>query len=549
MQPVQNSNLTPLDSNIDNYWEKAERATKIALPFLALYAPVGQSLSVYTNCVNLVSHPTEIYEASKSLLSIAATLTSFTAGIYLFATLDLATSSKNTAAELYHGEYEKAASELAKTVGNALYLSLIVSGSSYVLIASLANQAALQLYAAHNEWEEGKSPEAIANLAMALIRVGQAGQVYSQLPPKPVEESEKCSFKKTPEQIVQEEQDYEEMKAILEGLDAYYNNPKGKDAAIIRALKTSVSQGKSGHLRAILEQAEQVDPSLLKTALQYGKTDISRMLIEHATTADGTLKDKWATHELLFLAIKRNDIEIVEMQLDRGMNIQSALFIAADVGTLKMVDVLLERGADIQEKDWLGRSALDLAMLKNKEKIIERLMGLGCAWDEILQMKNAISKRDLKRLQQLFEWGIKEETANCGLTSATAQAWCWNGAIEAIEMLIDYGVDVNKTSALSTAILREHVRIASLLLDAGADTTKPGNSIYRPAGSGNLELVQLLVEHGADPNHLSEAAAGGHKNVVEYLLGQGATPNSHAVSAAFDYGFYDIAKMIQQAGA
>ncbi len=183
--------FTKAIDSINLYKEPLVRSASIALPFAPLLSPsVGKSLSLCSDCSDLTDEVNNLienegslqdnvkslFELARALSSIASTLTNFTAGIYAFAALDLATSSVNTLSELANHEYKKSFSELFKTVENALYLSLLVTKSKHIKVASLVTVAARQFYSAHADWENARIPEAIAKTAMGGIRGYQAYQ-------------------------------------------------------------------------------------------------------------------------------------------------------------------------------------------------------------------------------------------------------------------------------------------------------------------------------------------------------------------------------------
>lgn len=79
--------------------------------------------------------------------------------------------------------------------------------------------------------------------------------------------------------------------------------------------------------------------------------------------------------------------------------------------------------------------------------------------------------------------------------------------------------------------------------------------------NGYIDVVQLLLAHGADVNKATEihgnavraAAQGGHKNIVEFLLAQGADPNvaafgkGNAYQSALKYEQHDILPLLEKA--
>ncbi|KAI5623898.1 ankyrin repeat and BTB/POZ domain-containing protein BTBD11-B isoform X1 [Silurus asotus] len=142
---------------------------------------------------------------------------------------------------------------------------------------------------------------------------------------------------------------------------------------------------------------------------------------------------------------------------------------------------------------------------------------------------------------------------------------CTRGDEAMVQMLLDAGADINsevpntvhqhpsiypetrQATALTFAVLHQHVPVLQLLLDHGANVEgslqdEMENYTETPlqlaAAAGNFELVSLLLERGADPmvgtmyrngisttphtemNSFSLAAAHGHRNVFRHLLSQ-----------------------------
>lgn len=115
----------------------------------------------------------------------------------------------------------------------------------------------------------------------------------------------------------------------------------------------------------------------------------------------------------------------------------------------------------------------------------------------------------------------------------------WRGNTEAVQTLLDEGVDVNARDAEGNPILREavwrgHTEIVRILVESGADVNAKdveGNPILREAvWRGHAEIVRLLVESGADVNAkdaegnpmLHEAVWRGHTDIEAILREAGA---------------------------
>ncbi|KAI0904424.1 ankyrin repeat-containing domain protein [Ustulina deusta] len=112
---------------------------------------------------------------------------------------------------------------------------------------------------------------------------------------------------------------------------------------------------------------------------------------------------------------------------------------------------------------------------------------------------------------------------------------------ETVVTLLGFGADPNALgeefgNALTAAANDGTIPIATALLTKGADVNSPhGFALQAAAAQGHLEMVQLLVEHGAYIDNVSDrreactalqaACSNGLVDVAEFLLDNGADPN------------------------
>src|SRR5262245_18785190 len=156
-----------------------------------------------------------------------------------------------------------------------------------------------------------------------------------------------------------------------------------------------------------------------------------------------------------------------------------------------------------------------------------------CAQRPETPLTQAAARNDVAALGQLLDHGHK---ADEGGDSWTALIWASRaGSIEAINLLLDSGADVNlpgstgdnwDATPLQHAILQRQPAAVRLLLDRGADVNRsagPGSRtrLLRAAVDTDPAILKLLLAHGADPTVEDE---------------NGATPLSRAVSAGTLHG-------------
>ena len=148
-------------------------------------------------------------------------------------------------------------------------------------------------------------------------------------------------------------------------------------------------------------------------------------------------------------------------------------------------------------------------------------------------LTQAAARNDVAALRQLLHDGYR---ADDGGDSWTALIWASrSGSIDAINLLLDAGADVNRPGSsgddwdatpLQHAILQRKPAAVRLLLDRGADPKRgagPGSvaPLFLAAGDPDPAILKLLLAHGADPTVEDD---------------RGATPLLRAVSAGTFHG-------------
>jgi len=126
--------------------------------------------------------------------------------------------------------------------------------------------------------------------------------------------------------------------------------------------------------------------------------------------------------------------------------------------------------------------------------------------------------------------------------------------------------DFNKTP-LHVASLHDHIDIAQLLIQRGADFNQPDDigetPLHLAAKCGHEDIAELIIQGGADVNRseddgetpLHMASQEGHKDIAELLIQGGADVNRSEhkgktpLHLAAKYGHKDIARLLIQNGA
>lgn len=257
----------------------------------------------------------------------------------------------------------------------------------------------------------------------------------------------------------------------------------------------------------------------------------------------------------------------------------NGMFHDVESGDVEAVRELLDKDpALIHSRDKDGYTMLHRAAQQGHLQLVELLIAKGAPLDErshdgsnLTPLHLAASENQIDTVTLLLEKGADINARGKGARyrgwSALAFA-AWNNNKSMVELLIRKGAAV-KTIALWHAAYKGHKDIAELLLANGAVIDIPGRKpwgpLHKAAEMGRPEMVQLLLEHGADVNRRSYGKSTplhaivfwkrDHKEVTRLLLAHGAEVNAAnayletPLHQAARYGFTGTAALLLEKGA
>ena len=268
--------------------------------------------------------------------------------------------------------------------------------------------------------------------------------------------------------------------------------------------------------RVNLELRDREGNTALSDAAAVGSMAISKLLLDA-----GAEKDARNNHGLtpLLRAATAGNEQIVRLLLERGADAFSADSNYGDLLQLSVanyspaiVKVLLDRGADINSVDRQQGSILQIAIANNRKDTVDLLLE---------------EKADIHQV--------------CPDKGTALQVAVESGKRDMVELLLDRGANVNEGggkfgNALNTLIHHwpENLELLQLLIENGADVDKCDSQgrlpIHFAAHQDNLSLVtrwkaniDCIDNQGRLPIHF--AAAGGALRVLRYLLKHGIACN------------------------
>ncbi len=284
-------------------------------------------------------------------------------------------------------------------------------------------------------------------------------------------------------------------------------------------LTTAIRDGDLRQVKSLLAKDANINATdangatpLMHAVVNAG-ADCVKLLL--AKGADPNLSNKAGATALMWGV---SDLKKVQLLLDKGAHVnavskdeKSPLQLALNLpNSIAVVNVLLAKGAEVNQADKNGITPLMIAGFTGNLELIQLLLA-----------KGADSKAKTKQ-------GFTYLVAITNSTNLAAVKWALEQGLEVKDPKQDF---------LTGAAMSGDLAVARLLLEKGATPNPPDDLGYSPlmhavlTEASSLELVKLLLEHGADAKvkakdgltALTFAKRKGWTEVITLLTKAGAT--------------------------
>jgi ankyrin repeat protein len=353
-------------------------------------------------------------------------------------------------------------------------------------------------------------PEGLHYIAAALV-LALSATLGAQKPTRKEDVNRRSVDGSTPLQWAVYNNDVAEARRLLKaGADASLANNYGATPMTLAAEVANTDM-----LKLLLEVGANVDSpnpegqTALMAVARTGNVGAAQLLLDHGATVDA--KEKWGGQTALMWASARRHPEMMQLLISKGANVNASsidrdyqrhvtaegrpktldsggltpLLYAARENCLACVDVLLKNKADIDLPDPDGVSSLLLAIINANWDLARQLVVAGAdvnQWDIFGEapLLTAVDQRSR----------VDGGRASIDPTNTVT-------GLDVVNLLLERGADPNMQLFFKPAHVRGgggggDVRIGNATFTRGA------TALIRAATNGDLEVVKLLLAHGAD---------------------------------------------------
>jgi ankyrin repeat protein len=341
---------------------------------------------------------------------------------------------------------------------------------------------------------------------------------------------------------------------------------------IARASERRDSAGVRAQLakKADVNAAQTDGTTALHWAAHWNDVETARLLVKAGANVSAT--NRFGASPLSEAAALGSK-PLVELLLTAGASAkaltsldgETVLMTAARAGNDEVVKLLIDRGADVNAKEsFKGQTALMWAAAEKHPGIVKTLLAAGADW-------RVLSSDHETKMPKLSAASSVTPMPRGGLSALHFAAR--EGDLPTIQAFLDNGVDINhldvdKTSALTAALMNKRYTAAKFLLDRGANPNLQDatgrtplyaaidmrNEDYsatpgRPALDlmPSVEIIKALLDRGANPGTPLKTRLPGRSGMDggDTTLGEGTTPLMRAARA----GDAEVMRLLLQKGA
>ena len=261
-------------------------------------------------------------------------------------------------------------------------------------------------------------------------------------------------------------------------------------------------------VKLLLEAGASADEDTLQCVKRYGAYHILDLLYP-------MIKDSFSELQKKYL---EGDVEGGNRLLEQAKQLsETDRAIAAIYGNRESINILQQKQTDFYKKEGDKKSLVELAAWnQNLETVSAMLEVNGTPYEfDKYEFEAAVYRNDNAELQEyLTNTGIIRIE---DITESELSYYVEADALKTVKYILEHGYDISKGETrggdlLNTAILTELSEMTELLLSYGLDPNVEYSGLPEdPAWlaaceSGNIEILEILLERGADLDRYGEEA-------------------------------------------